>query len=396
MNIYERIKKMNQINNEILVIGADHYNALGVIRSLGESGIKPIFILVSNDKFCMSAASKYIKKLIRINSNNFEDILPLLDNEFNNLKHKPIIIPTGDPIACLLDKNYSKLSKKYLIPNIQNKEGMIIKHMNKTYQEKLCNENDIPIAKSYLINLNKYQSNIVNKLPEKVIIKPVSSFDGKKNDIVICDNEEEILQNLEILSKKGYSQVMIQEFLEYEMEYAMMGLSYKGKVYIPGINSNNYIYPSGRGNTSYAKMFPTKNFMFDISNIEKMISKMNYTGLFEVEAFKVGDKLYFNEMNFRNSANLFAYSGNKVNYIYLYLLLVSGHMIKNEKIYVDKPYSFCIEMLHLGNVKEGKIGLFKCIKNILSSTTLIFNIKDLKPFFVKIIHSIYRRISKQK
>ena len=233
-------------------------------------------------------------------------------------------------------------------------------------------------------------------MPKKVIIKPVSSFDGKKNDIVICNNHKEILRNLKTLADKGYSKVMIQEFLEYEMEYAMMGFSYKGKVYIPGINSNNYIYPSGRGNTSYAKMFPKKDFMFDISNIEQMISKMNYTGLFEVETFKVGNKLYFNEMNFRNSANLFAYSGNKINYIYLYLLLVSGQNINNEKIYVDKSYSFCVEMLHLGNVKERKIGLFNCMKNIFTSTTLIFNFKDLKPFFTKIIHSIYRRITKQK
>lgn len=383
---------MGKIKNKIIVVGADHYNALGVIRSLGESGIKPIFILVSEEKYCMSSASKYIEKLIRVNSKSFDDVLPILEREFNNLKNKPILIPTGDPVACFLDKNYKKLSEKYILPNINDTEGMIIKHMDKIFQENLCIKNNVSIAKSDLINLMDYSETIIDKLPNKVIIKPVSSFEGKKKDIVISDNKKELMKLLDKFKETGYKQVLVQEFLDYDMEYAMMGMSYQGKVIIPGINSNNYIYPSGRGNTSYAEMFPVNDFMFDISDIETMISKMNFTGLFEVEMFKVGDKLYFNEMNFRNSANLFAYSGNKINYIYLYLLLVTGNDLCNEKIYVDKHYNFCVETLHLGNVKERKISLIECLVHIFSSTKLIFNLKDLKPFFVKFWLSIYRRI----
>lgn len=33
------------MNNKIIVFGGDHHNTLGVVRSLGEAGIKPILIL---------------------------------------------------------------------------------------------------------------------------------------------------------------------------------------------------------------------------------------------------------------------------------------------------------------------------------------------------------------
>lgn len=384
---------MKKINNEVIVIGADHYNALGVIRSLGESGINPIFILISSKRICMSSYSKYIKKLVRIKSDDCSDVLSVLRDNFNNLEYKPVIIPTGDPITSVLDKNYDELSKKFLIPNINDKENMIIKYMDKIYQEKLCRKYKINVAKSFFVNLQT-NFNDISIFPTKVIIKPEVSAYGKKSDIIIANKKEKILDGLRKFKESGYSEVLVQEYLDYDMEYAMMGISYKGDVIIPGINSNNYIFPSNRGNTSFAEMFPVSDFEFDISKIKTMISEMNYTGLFEVETFKVGNKLYFNEMNFRNSANLYAYSGNNINYIYLYILLVTGNDISKEKIKVDKHYNFCIEFLHLGNVKENKIKLFKCFKNILNSTKLFYNKNDLKPFFMKIYSVIINRLFK--
>ena len=339
---------MNKIDNEIIVVGADHYNALGVIRSLGKCGINPIFLLVSNEKICFSSKSKYIKECIKIEDNSL--ILSTLIDLKEKYNKKPILIPTGDPIEKIFDENYDELSKYYFLPNINEKSGEIIKLMDKTYQEKLCHKHNINIAKSFILNTENFKYS--NKYPNKVILKPYISADGKKSDIIIASGKNEIEKAMNELKKLGYKKILMQEFINYELEYAMMGISYKGNVIIPGINSNDYIYPSERGNTSFATMFPVKDFGFDISNIVNMISDMNYTGLFEVETFKVKDVLYFNEMNFRNSANLFGYYGDKINYILLYVLQVLGMDIKREKKEVTKKYHFCIEQHHLKNVKE--------------------------------------------
>ena len=177
------------------------------------------------------------------------------------------------------------------------------------------------------------------------------------------------------------------------MEYAMMGMAYKDKVIIPGINSNDFIYPNKRGNTSYAEMFPLKEFELDVTPIINMIKSMQYTGLFEIEMFKKGKELYFNEMNFRNSANLYAYSGNDIPYIYIYINLILNNDISHIKQNVDKHYFFCVEPAHLKNVREGLLSYKEWLNHVKHSTKLIYNKKDKKPFYKRIQNSIYLRLT---
>ena len=85
------MKKYNKIENEIIVIGGDHYNALGVIRSLGDCGIKPIFILLTDNNEYMSGHSKYIKKLHILNSKKEQKLDEYLIKNFSKFEHKPIL-----------------------------------------------------------------------------------------------------------------------------------------------------------------------------------------------------------------------------------------------------------------------------------------------------------------
>ena len=65
--------------HKFIVIGEEHYTPLGAIRSLGEIGINPIFIVIKNKNKRMpkvASKSKYISKLFSIDSyNEVKDIL---------------------------------------------------------------------------------------------------------------------------------------------------------------------------------------------------------------------------------------------------------------------------------------------------------------------------------
>jgi len=384
----------DKIKNKVIVIGGEHYNALGVIRSLGELGINPYFVLIANDHISPCSSSKYIKETFKIESESYTDVYKFLMNNFNDEEEKPILIPTGDPVEKFLDSNYNELSKKYILPNIDNRQGEILKCMDKNYQHELCEKFNVNVPNTWLIDLNN-KSDIDKKFPKKVIVKPDVSADGKKSDILILEGESAIKEGLMEFKKKDYSKVLVQEFIEYDMEYAMMGIACNDIVIIPGINSNDYIYPNKRGNTSYAEMFPLEEFELDVNPIINMIKNLKYTGLFEVELFKKGDKLYFNEMNFRNSANLYAYSGNNIPYIYLYINLLLNNDISEIKQKVDKHYFFCVEPAHLKNVKEGLLGFREWARHVKNSTKLIYNKKDKKPFYKRIQNSLYLRLTNQ-
>ena len=49
----------------IIVFGIEHYNPLGIIRSLGEQGIHPVFIAIPG-RADVASASKYVEKCHRV------------------------------------------------------------------------------------------------------------------------------------------------------------------------------------------------------------------------------------------------------------------------------------------------------------------------------------------
>lgn len=371
---------------QVIVLGADHYNSLGVIRSLGIAGIKTFFCLLSNNKINPTAASKYIKKTYKFIENDWKSVLDFLINEFN-YSVTTIIIPTGDPAAKFLDENYNILSTKYIIQNISNTQNRVTEMMSKDNQVKLSEKYNIKHANTWLVKLDSNYFPVINK---KVIMKPCLSAEGDKGDILICEANE-ITNCLKSFKEKGYKEILVQEFIDVEKEVSFMGVCNSGQVIIPGIYEKINIYPNKRGNTSYAKMMPTEENKYDLIPFINMMKDLNYNGLFEIETLIFNNQMYFNELNLRNSANSFSYIGANVNYLKLYIDMVLDKKCESN-IKVKSDYYFCIEPFLLKSVKEGQISLKEAKKRIANSFKLIYYSKDKKPFFMRLVNSVYMRM----
>ena len=61
--ISEELKK-----HKFIVLGAEHYNPLGIVRSLGEEGITPIVVTL-NSKLKVTSSSRYCGEIYHVNSN---------------------------------------------------------------------------------------------------------------------------------------------------------------------------------------------------------------------------------------------------------------------------------------------------------------------------------------
>ena len=96
--------------HKFIVFCGDHYNPLGVIRSLGEKKIRPIVILVAIEPRHIPR-SRYVGKLHRVD--NMEEGLKVLLDEYGNEKEKPFVYTCSDEIASLLDLNYNRLIDKF-------------------------------------------------------------------------------------------------------------------------------------------------------------------------------------------------------------------------------------------------------------------------------------------
>ena len=191
--------------NEVIVVGGNHHNALGVIRSFGKNGIKINLIVTNDTKYPFIVKSKYVKKYSIIKENEVEILDEL--SKYKNITPKPAIIPTSDYAEYVIDKNLDKLKKTFIVPSINNTQGEVIKYMDKFNQIDLCKKYKIDMAKSCVLVLNN-ELNLNIKLKYPYILKPIESINGKKTDIQIVSNPKES----KIVSKEDINKLGLKTF----------------------------------------------------------------------------------------------------------------------------------------------------------------------------------------
>lgn len=279
----------NKSKSGAIVLGSKGVNATGLIRSLGISGIAVTF------------ASKYSK----IESKYTTDYLHLSEDDSKWLetlveygkkgKQRCAIFSSDDEAALWLDKNYEVLQKYFIVPNAKGKLSYIA---DKSVMNQLAKKAGLNVPAFSKISLEKYNG----KVEYPVILKPYAGYAGSKGDILICKNELEFTKAVKKLIELGYTEVMLQQFLDdlNQEEIGLMGMVLSnGKVVIPGIIHKIRSYPTGRGSTSYARFSPNLSDI-DLKKIEDFVSATGYVGLFDIEMMNSNGKYWFIEINFRN------------------------------------------------------------------------------------------------
>lgn len=275
--------------HKFIVIGYEHYNPLGVIRSLGENEIKPIVMMLKT-RGRFASRSKYVKKLHIIDS--YDTALELLSLYVDPV-HKAFVIPCDDNITELIDKNYDNLKDKFYICNA-GQANRISFYMNKWEICRLAKKHGLNFADSCFVKRGEIPSNI--EYP--VITKPATSYPGWKLDYYICKNEEEL--------KAAYSKIkgeyiLLQHYINKKTELCLEGtVVNKGNDVLYAISTlYTYKLPDYYSQEMVVSKFKDEKLK---SQLDAMFKEIGYEGIFEVE-FMVDeeDKLWFLEINFRNS-----------------------------------------------------------------------------------------------
>jgi len=377
------------IDREIIVLGGNHVNLLGVVRSLGEAGISSHVIIQDVTPYVFSKKSKYVKSAF-ITKEDDQEILDILEKFV--FKNKAILIPTSDYAVSFLDRNYSKLKKNFLVPNAGDKQNNIIHNMDKFEQQRFCKE--LGLATIFSKKISLMGKNIdISDIPFPCIVKPNSSFEGKKADIAICNSKIELEEVLHNLLEKGYEQVLVQEVIEYENEIDIIGFSKRDKTYFSSIIEKCRISPPKRGSTSFGRTILMDPYSEFLEKLEKYFIAIGYEGVFDIDVFKTSQGLIFNEINFRNGANTYALNYNHVNVIYLWILLLTGFDIGDQKSRVDECFYFVNDMAEMVELRSKNISFFEYFRSMrVAKIGLFFNWKDMKPFIYKYIYAVVKRI----
>ena len=362
-------------SDKVLVVGADHQNTLGIIRACGMAGFSVDLIIHTTDKneTIRCSKSRYFK-------GNLDVVLEDETNLYNLLVSKQFdkktpIIPTSDFAALCLDNHLDELNALYLLPSISGIQGNITKHMDKYYQHKILAEAGFKVAKTQKINLNDdSQSSTLTSFEHPIVLKPIISAYGKKSDIVVSKSFDETKKHIDDLISKGYTEILVQEFINKEYELVCFGaITPKTKsIYCGTLKKIRYYPYEGGASLSYAEYVDANDIVLPILSY---LRDLGYNGLFDIELFYVNGEIFINEINFRNSGNTWAIVKRGVNAPIAWLAETINREVRTSQRL--KPHgAFMNETSDLHYVIDRKIGIFKWLRDL-------FRVKSFNKFWIK-------------
>lgn len=355
-----------------IVIGDDHYNALGVIRSLGKVRMEIHFIIVNDDKITFSDKSKYITRCYHVKK---EEILDTIE-AIVNTKYEYFIFPLSDFYALLVDSQ--EMPHNVHRPNMN---GKMEKYLDKHIMKDLASKCGFAVPEGVIINTNDFYTTAEEWEKYPAIVKPNVSYTGKKCDISIVYTRDQLSATIRKFKQSGCTNLLVEEFVGGENSFMVevMGFSSGKKTEICGVIKKNREYPMGRGSTSFAELVELTEYA-DEKMVDCLVKRLSFVGLFDLELMCKDEQIYFIECNFRNGAPAYAMTRYGVNLplTWIYSEMSLDYQIKYVK---RKRKLFMCEQTDILNMLKGNVKFWTWIKQYFSSKKVFWLGNDMKPFF---------------
>lgn len=364
-------------DHKCIVFAIEHYNPLGIVRSLGREGIFPDVIAVKG-KASVVAASRYVQKFFQVQTveEGFQILLKEYAKDCDSFV-KPVVYCSDDKTIGYLDLHYDEIKDKFIFFQA-GRQGRINEYMDK-YKILEC-------ARKYGLKTLDACACRKGEIPENlsypVITKAISpNTGGWKSDVHICESEKELEQAYQSIQADT---VLIQKYIDKKNEYCLEGFSIqKGRdIFISIASTYNYLL---KGYYSPYMTVTNMNHEFLKQALGKVLEEIGFEGIFEIE-FLIGqdDTLYFSEVNFRNSTWSWASTIAGMNLPVLWGEAMLQNVIGD--IYKKLPENFTgmVEPIDYGKrVETGKISYAQWLAEFKDAdVTYYYDRQDTAPFYV--------------
>lgn len=363
-------------DHKFIVFGCEGFNALGVVRALGEAGVRPYLVLW--DKAELTYCSKYVQGFYL--SHTLENGIQYILTHFGNEKEKPFIYATSDETVSCLDLHYDELKDKFYFYNAAQ-QGRITQLLQKSYLPQLAESCGLRIPKTAEVK----NGELPTTLSYPVITKsPTSTIHNWKSNVHICYSEEELLEAFKQIDQET---VVIQEFVEKvnELNYEGFVINDGKDLYMP---LDNRYYRTEKDSYGEYAFIERNSHPELLDSIKRLFELIRYNGIFEMEFLIDKDgNTFFLEINFRSSAWIYAFNKCGVNLPYMFALSTLQKHVDNSLENIKKlPFSLMYSVTDFKlNVLTGKVSLWRWIREFLTVDCLFyFNKHDMKPFWAKV------------
>jgi len=370
--------------HKFIILGDGHFNTLGMVRSLGEVGIRPDVVLVGHSGLVSS--SKYIQNLHVANS--IEEGLEHIILVYSQEEKKSFLLTGSDKIISVIDHNYNRLVDKFYFFNA-GKKGRINWLLSKKEQNLL--------AESCGFNVPVFEEVRIGDEPKKVtyplITKAIdSTVENWKGQVFVCHDKKELE---DAYSQMKGERILLQQYIDKKNETGFDALTVNGgeETYLPLQLTYYNVTKTSFGNSIYFFQPRDEELCGKIKNLMK---KTQYCGIFSIDLLIGKDeKIYFLEVNFRNSAWSYPSTCAGVNLPILWAQSVLNNCLDVGQVRIkEMPFSAIADSDELScALREGLGKTVKVLKRIWEcNSRIIWNRKDQGPFWYVVKSYLGRRL----
>lgn len=376
-------------NNKAVILGANYFIALSILRSLGPHKIHCVTVDHTKENAYASLSKYASEKLISPHYKNEEEAyLKFLIDYAKKQEHKPVLFPCADNYVEFIDKHLDDLNEVYLIP--QSKKGLYTQVMNKDTLADLAIKYDAPIPYS----IRSTDKDLITKLNKNtsfpVLVKPVDSPAFTKvfrRKSFVVNTVEELNETIKICHDAEV-EVIVQQIIEGFDDHMYTYDAYvnqKGKV-SHWVTCNKFRqWPINFG----ASSFTIQKYVPELHTLgAPFLEKMGWRGFAEIEYKKDAKtgKYYVIEINVRTTTLNSMLEASGVNFPYVQYMEMIGEALADHCVENDTNIAFWFEYEDLLAIREYVRQKQLTLKQILPTfkrklVPAVFDIHDIRPFF---------------
>jgi len=362
-----------------IIFCEEHYNPLGIVRTLGENAIEPVIVLLEG-RYHLIEKSKYAKNIIHVNS--VEEGYKYILQSYSHDKEKAVILTSDDTITGFLDAHYDDIKDTFIFYNA-GASGRIGYYSNKKVILDAAKRNGLLTLPTVLVTKGTLNHGIefpiITKASDPLIY-------GWKSDMRICESEENLEREYKTIRS---DKVLIQHFIDKDNEYCLDGFSWdKGqKLYVSMASTYDYNIKGNYG--PYMTITNFKNKEVE-DGLQRLFAEIGFEGIFSVEfLIDKNGKYYFSEINFRNSTWSYASTRLGMPLPILWVQCMTDALDNIQPAHIPENFKAMVEFDDFRyRVRGNRISFLQWYKDYKNAGCRFYaGDQDIKPF----IYSIFFR-----
>lgn len=368
-----------------IIVGENHNNTLGLVRSLGEVGHE-VYLLLCRDTFNYVAKSKYVKKTFYVNNElSIPEQIKMICNSFQS---RPVVFCSSDEYASLLNSCYDELSQYCYLEGGKD----INLYRNKDKGNDMASFCGFCLPRTWMFYTKRDN---VDNIAFPVIVKANNSIHGGKKDLQVVDCIDKLNEVINGIDDSFFP-IQVQEYIIKDYELMILGCSIAQGSNILATVAQRKIrfFPNEYNAGSFSKSIKIDDdpSLVDLRmKLSNYMNQIHYTGLFSAEFVFSQGKYFFLEVNLRNDGTSYLSTCCGCNLPDILCKYFNGEKVITIGDY--KPGLYMVNVSDFGNVLKKKISFYTWLKDFKRSTCYShYNKHDIKPYIAYLISFFNKKL----